>query len=454
MTQPKLRDYQVTGVEFLQQVGRAGLFDEAGIGKTPQALCASEGRTLIVASPLLLDQWFEERTIWAPDLDLTGVSYHSLNLRERTDRGGNRVLDVPKLQYAGHYDTVILDEIHNIKERTTTWTKAIQKLDYDRLYLLSGTPIPNWAHELYIPLKMLHPPKDKQFSSYWRWIRTWFQTWNPQWGGVQIQNLLACDRSCDKIKPYCHHWTDFQIGNHLDQLTIRRERDDVLTELPEVQRQLLWLDMTSQQRKVYKQLKKDFVVWLEETDDQIVTMSQGALATKLYKLTTGISTELEEWPLSGSCKLQALDSKLIERKGQPTVIFTYFRNTAIASAKLAVRHSPTSLIHGGVPQAERARTLADWKAGKTDTLIGTLATIREGLNLQRADYCIFVEHSPRPSDNDQAVNRLNRLGQTRPVTVLDLATRDSMDEYLRKKLSKKRVHQVAAIPKSEWVNLV
>ena len=76
-------------------------------------------------------------------------------------------------------------------------------------------------------------------------------------------------------------------------------------------------------------------------------------------------------------------------------------------------------IHGLVAKKDREQFVEEFKTGKIDVLVGSLETIAEGLNLQVSDCAIFVEKSYKPSRNTQAEWRVNRLGQTRPVTILN-----------------------------------
>lgn len=404
-----------------------------GLGKTVQTLSAAQGRTLVVAPAVLLDQWQTEAQKWAPNLDLTTVSYHSLVGREKTDRGGTRMTNRLADPYATRWDTVIFDEAHHLKNRTTTWVEAVlyaNRRDWtSNLWLLSGTPIPNWAHELYVPLRLLHPHNDPRYTSYWRWVRHWFSTWKPPYavGATEIGKLKK-DWS----------WEQFREGNDLNELVLRRLRDDVLDELPPVTQTVLWLDMTPTQRRAYNSMRKEFFAYLEDTGQVEIALTSGAQTTNLYKLTTGLPALDPTAKTSGSNKLSALDDILRDRGGESTVVFTWFRHSAQAAARVAKRHGPTAIIHGGVGETKRAEIVQRFQAGEISTLVGTLSVLREGLNLQRADVAVMLEHSHRPIDNAQAVRRIDRIGQTRPVTIIHLATKDSLDEHLRRRLRDKR----------------
>jgi SNF2 family DNA or RNA helicase len=89
--------------------------------------------------------------------------------------------------------------------------------------------------------------------------------------------------------------------------------------------------------------------------------------------------------------------------------------------------------------------VTDFQAGKLDVLVGSLETISEGLTLTAADLVIYVEHSWKPSRNEQALRRIHRLGQTRPVTALDYVTPGTVDEGKRELLATKTDRQMRTL---------
>ena len=430
----KQKPFQRAGTDWLRHHPRALLADEPGLGKTNQALLAAEGRTLIVAPARLSGVWEDEIAKWNPDIDPVWVSYSSLCEKRRTNDGRLRTLSIPRPAYKEKWDTVILDEAHNVKNRKAFWTIAIEKvtLQSDRMVMLTGTPIPNWSYELFIPLKLMHPG-DRRFTSYWRWVETWFVSWEPMWGGRMIRGLKKGIT-----------WDQFHAGNDLDKMMLRRLRDDVLADLPPLTEQTIEVGMVPAQRRAYEQLKKEYHAWVEEAQTEISVWNDGGRAVKLAKLTTGLDAELPGMRASG--KLDAVDELLEEREGSPVVLFCYYRNTATALAARARKQGrKVAVIMGGVPQAERNEIARKFQRGGIDVLVGTLDTISEGITLTRSATCILVEHSWRPSTNEQAMYRLLRIGQTLPVTVIHLITKNSLDQRMMRELNKKTDHQVRAL---------
>lgn len=420
------RAFQKIGTDFLIDQKRAILGDDPGLGKTNQCILAAQGRTLIIAPAMLRRVWLDEIEKWRPGLDATITSYNLLCQRAPDAQGHmSKVLAYPRSEYDLRWDTIICDEAHYLKARDTKWTKAVKRLaaKSDRIYLATGTPVPNWAHEIYMLLLLCHPG-DQRFTNYRRWLLHWFQTWNPPWGGLKIQGLK---------KRYI--WEQFAQGNDLDRCFLRRTREEATPDLPPLTEQTIRVEMTPAQRAFYNKLKKDYIA-TTPGGAVVSAWSDGGLHTKLAQATTGV--EILDPGAAPGGKLAALRDLFEDRRHIPLVVFTAFRETARQVQDLAhAEGRRCGRIDGSLSIPQRMLAVDQFKTGQIDTLVGTLGTISEGLTLTEADTCIFVERSWRPSRNEQAMRRLHRIGQTRPVTVIHLLTADSIDDRMTSILDKK-----------------
>lgn len=448
--------YQKDGIRWLRGLGdqtvdpgRGLLADEPGLGKSRQLLMAAEGRTLVVAPSMVLDGgvWTEEHQKWRPDLDLTTAPYSMLNSREKTGKGsGTRPTENLRPEYLGHWDTVILDESHYIKGRKTSWTKAVQKLETDQLFCATGTPIPNWAYELFTTLQLLYPSEaksGKKYGSYWRWAKLWFDCSPTQFSGGIPQVGEPLDDSDEG-------WARF----HADNLGVRflqRLRDDVLTDLPPMTVQDLYIPMLPAQRRIYNQLKKDYVAWTE-SGEELVAWSSGGLHVKLAQVCTGVELLDPSSPCSN--KLDVLAVRLHDQ-AQPSLVACAFKATARAAAvrALDVGRRP-AVIDGDTSSKDRKAAIEGYKAGRYDVLCATIETIAEGLTLTNADTVHMLERSYRPSKNEQVVRRVHRIGQLRPVTVLNYHSLDTVDQRSEKLLARKTDHQVKVLRAREFAALL
>jgi SNF2 family DNA or RNA helicase len=419
------RPYQRQGSQFLRDAQRAILADEPGLGKTNQLILASEGRTLVLSPALLRDVWSEEIAAWADDPErFTWSSYSSLCDRGPDAKGRlSKVLEVPRPEFKAKWDTIICDEAHYLKNRHTKWVKALAKVRSDRLFLGTGTPVPNWGFEIFQLLRFLYPG-DKRFTNWQRWRDEWFRSWKPPWGGTQIQGL--------------HRGVTWEVAATEWGLTgkwLRRVMDEVLGDLPPMTTQEIMVDMTSEQGKVYRSYKKDFLAELPHSGEEIATFDGGGQHGKLLQISTGL--ESLGFGDKASGKLDMLE-ELMRDRTHPTIVFCAYLNTVEAAvARLRGLGLEVGAVSSRYPLDTRRSEIANFREGKYNALVGTVGTMAEGVTLTRADTCIFVERSPRPDRNEQARRRIRRFGQERPTTSIDLITRDTVDEGLSKLLKEK-----------------
>ena len=116
--------------------------------------------------------------------------------------------------------------------------------------------------------------------------------------------------------------------------------------------------------------------------------------------------------------------------GERPVVWCWHREvTEIIAASLGVKP-----IHGGVATADRAALVAAFVAGETNALVASISAMGTGTDgIQHAtDFCIFVEESFTPAENEQAVARLDRMGQTKPVRVTRVISNSMIDAAVRR----------------------
>lgn len=467
---PPLYAYQAEGVARARAEGRLLLADEPGLGKTRQAIEAFDGgRVLVIAPRLILDSgtWSEEISRWADHPDLfTQAAYTELNHRVKTGTtsSSTRPTDDPRPEFLQDWDALILDEAHYIKGRATKWTLATQKIARraDALLALTGTPMPNWAHEVFTLLQAMYPddarPK-RRFGAYQRWLNEWFVRRTNPFSSVPgtelIGGLLACGNrpECKRRPPHdpCEHWFEFTESN-LGSRFLRRLRDDVLGDLPPLTEQVVEVPLDAAGRRIYRELKKE---WLAETESgaEYVVWSLGARNVALDRVTTSPwFLEPEGEPRGG--KLDRLRYDL-ENRSRPTLVLAHYQATVEACARIAENlGNRVGYVHGGVPSKVAGGAIRAFREGHLDVLVGSLETVAEGLTLTAADMAIFVEKSYKPSRNEQAMRRVHRIGQERPVTILDYVTPGTLDANKRRRLAEKSDQQMRMLTAAEFTAML
>lgn len=442
----------------MQEHPRTLLASEMGLGKSVQALLATEGRTLIISPAMSVHGgvWRNEIAKWVPwrEADIIVVPYTSL-----LARSGRNVEGHVKPEYAGPWDSIIMDEAHAIKNRKAKWAKPIEQLcrDAGSVRMLTGTPIKNFAPELFMLLRVLRPEDCKPrglLASYWRWVQTWFvvmetdiRTRNGVIKTTEINGLIAGDTP--------EAWEAFYDAN-LGSLLRRHLRDDVLPDLPPLTRQVIECPMTAAQAKAYRGLKKKFVA--EMPDGALkVAWNSGAKSTIIDRCATGLGIMDDgiSVPLDGeSGKLDVL-RELLDDRVRPTLVFGWFRQSVEAAAVVArAMGRRTAVIHGGTTPQTRGAIVDAFQGGHLDVLVGSLATMAESLTLTAADCVIMLETSWQPSKNEQAARRIHRMGQERACTLYDLVTPGTIDQHKRALLAAKTTQHESVLTYAQFAALL
>lgn len=458
--------HQRGDIEFITRHRRVLLANEPGCGKSRSAIeaTADAKRVLVVAPKMVIvgGTWRDEIRKWAPDPSVYTVApYTGLNAREKTGGSGNRPTHRVRPEFQGPWDAVIVDEAHYIKGRNTSWTWAVEQLTKpaDRVVLMTGTPIPNWANELFTSLRVLYPGearRNHKFGSFWRWAETWFDCSPTRFSGgnpVVGAELLKCGEFCHQYPTWdpCEHYKEFVRANLGDRC--RKVLRDTVLDLPPLTEMSIETPLTAAERKVYKQLAKDFCAQITDGGDMAVAWSTGALNVMLDQLTTSPWLLAPEGPARGG-KLDRLKHDLASRS-RPTLVLAHYRKSVEACAEVARSvGASVEYVHGGTNSRADAAAVERFKAGELDVLCASLETIAEGLTLTAADMVIFVETSFKPYRNQQAKYRVHRIGQTRPVTALNYVTPDTVDARKRVLLETKTDRQMRYLSQMDYAALL
>lgn len=464
MTKPALRKYQEENVDWLKRVGRGLLADEPGLGKSRSALEGFAGaeKVLIIAPNLVAETgvWHDEVEAWGDDdTEYRLATYHGLNARIKTKKGGTQPVKKLADEWRGikHWDAVILDEAHYIKNSDAKWTWAVKQISRrtDKMVLLTGTPIPNWAHESFMLLQMIYQEKayvGRELGSFWRWAEQWFDTepnpHNPR--GRLLGDLLGCTPKCSRRPPDspCKHYERFAAENFGDHY-MRHLRAENL-DLPPIHFTDTPTPLDRATRASYLELRRHFATDIGE--HEILAWSQGAKNVLLDKMTTSPWLLTKEGEPRGG-KLEYLRSDLA-RIDEPILVLAHYRDSVEAAARVANSVGRrAAYIHGGTTDLQNARIVRDFKAGRLDVLVGSLETLAEGLTLTVASTAIFLERSYKPSRNTQATYRIYRLGQDKACHIIRYLTPNSIDTGKEALLAVKNDHQMRVLTAADYLRV-
>lgn len=448
------RPYQLAGVEFLSERERAILGDDMGLGKTVQAILACEAvgadKVLIICPTSLKFNWQKEIYLWTgkPALVFDGnkgeqaiqifmmdsfnymvVSFDSLIDRkykqfnadgsQYVGEDGEPILRVVKgLQHSLRcpWDTIIIDEIHNIRNHKSSSYKAVYSVvnasKSKRVYALTGTPILNRVSDIYTTLSILW---SRQYTSYWAFVNKYCNVYEGTWGKVIEQDAKKAAN----------------LGDVLSTKMLRRTKAEVLTELPPKQVVQLWVKLEGKQAEQYAQMEQELLLELQN-DTLYVNLT---IAQINYLKQIAVSTELVDESGIAGAKLEVLKELLEELGDKPVVILTQFKKAAKQLVKLL--KSRARLYCGDTPPDERQQIVDDFQAGRFQYFVGTTKAAYQGITLTAADTIIFIDKWWTPAINIQAQDRLHRIGQQNTVTVYELLAVDTIEEDIEQILQRK-----------------
>ena len=423
-----LRNYQKEGVKwisYLYENNMGGcLADDMGLGKTLQTITmlakvyaknAQEQPSLIVMPRSLLFNWQDELKKFAPQL--TSYVYYGTQRNISEAMGCQLILityalvrnDIEELRKRQfHY--VILDESQNIKNLAAQATQAVMLLNGTHRLALSGTPIENNLTELYSLFRFLNPAMLGSADEFNR------------------QYAYPIQRDGDKEATE-------SLRRKIFPFMLRRLKKDVLKELPDRMEQTLYVEMDDDHRRFYEQ-RRTYYQQLVGTsiDEQGIEKSQMVMFQALSELRriSSVPESLSDGTVS-SPKIPLLCESIEEAVagGHKVVVFFNF----IAGIELV----GDRLTEMGIDYATMTGSTHDRRAvierfqqdPNCRALLMTLKTGGVGLNLTVADTVYIFEPWWNKAAEEQAINRLHRIGQKAKVMSYALITRDTIEEKIR-----------------------
>jgi len=240
-----------------------------------------------------------------------------------------------------------------------------------------------------------------------------------------------------------------ELQNLLSPFLLRRVKSEVMAHLPQKTEVLLYTGMSDIQKKYYK------AILMKDLD--AFNSPGGSMKTRLMNilmqlrkcvnhpyLFDGVEPEpfeLGEHLVDASGKLQVIDQLLVflKARGHKVLMFSQMaRMLDIIQDYLGYRGYSYERLDGSVRGEERYLAIQNFNETE-ETFIFLLSTRAggQGLNLMSADTVIFVDNDFNPQNDLQAAARAHRIGQTRPVKVIRLVARSTVEEIVLKRADDK-----------------
>ena len=420
----KLMNFQKEGLDFLlKSSGNALLADEMGLGKTVQTLSyvSTEKQTfpvLIVAPLVTLNNWEREIEKFLKKKSRNGRILESESPSVTLIRTGkSKELPITDI-YVINYElllkrsddlekvgirTIVCDEVHNLRSKTTQKYKAVKKLaalpTVQYRIGLSGTPIYNRGSEIWPIIDILKPGllgSFKEFCEYFCYV-------NDKGKAIVLENKRASLRN--------------ELQKHV---MLRRKKADVLKELKDKVR--------------YKEvIASDTEFYLEELDKiwKKLEAEQKEAQTEFSKSASYHRAIQSERQIAGVAKLPHVINfvKNIMEIEESVVVCCHHKVIHKLLHESLQEFSPVSII-GGQSDALRQDQIDKFQKGESKLMIAGIRAGNVGINLTRAKYVIFAELDWSPAIHRQAEDRLHRIGQKNTVFAYYLIGNGTLDDHV------------------------
>lgn len=426
-----LRHYQEAGVDWLNFMRRARLgallADDMGLGKTLQALCAVQGRTLVVAPTSVLFNWIDEiethrpglshslyhgpRRKLVPDTDITLTSYAVLRL-------DSAILNEVE------WDCVVLDEAQTIKNPNSQVARAAYSLRSRFRVALTGTPVENRLDDLWSQFHFLNPGLLGPLRVFQDQMARPIADGEPG----------AAERLRERLKPF----------------VLRRMKHDVAPELPPRTQVVLHVELNETEREVYDAVRaasQQRVVETLKTGGNMLAALEALLRLRQAACHAGL---VPGQTAESSSKIELLVDRLEQAvaDGHKALVFSQW-TSLLDRVEPALRDVDIGFERLDGSTRDRGGVVARFQSDSgPPVMLISLRAGGTGLNLTAADHVFLLDPWWNPAVEDQAADRTHRIGQDKPVVIHRLVAAGTVEERILELQASKRALSEAALGES------
>jgi SNF2 family DNA or RNA helicase len=329
------------------------------------------------------------------------ISYDMLVPKVKTMKKSGKVVrsgyDIAQFDKVG-IKTIILDECQQIKNADSSRTQMVRRVAKGRKVIaLSGTPWNNRGSELFPVLNMMDPIKFNSAEGFKHdWVETFWQGNTLKEGGIKY------------IKRFREHTKD---------LLIRRERTEVMSELPLVNRTKLNVVLDQTQESIYDAAVEDFVRWYEDHVEELTGMAIIAAMQKMRHLVAlakipATQEYIEEF-------VEDTDRKIVvfaHHKDVQSILYEEFKEKYGKDLKdkdgeIIRKAIPVLRIIADMNGHERNEAALKFNESPRAIMVASQLASGEGLNLQTCSDCVMHERQWNPGREEQCEGRFIRIGQ-------------------------------------------
>ena len=421
-----LRDYQKEGYIWLHTLKDYGfngiLADDMGLGKTLQIITLLDSLetkrpSLVVCPSSLIYNWEDEVHKFSKKLPVTCIT-GNMQTRSELIKEIKQGLYVTSYDYMRRdfelyqeieFEYVILDEAQYIKNQKTKNAQSVKTLKTRHKLALTGTPIENSLAELWSIFDFLMPQ----------------YLFNYHYFQKQYENDIVKNSDEEKTK---------QLKKLVTPFILRRNKKEVLTELPDKIEQNMILPFNDEEEKLY-------VANLAKVNEELQQLYdiEGSDKLQILKMLTRLRQLCLEPRLvydninQPSSKLKACMEliKTMQENKQKVLLFSSFTSVLDLIAEECQKAGITYyMLTGSTNKEDRKELVSRFQKDDTTLFLISLKAGGTGLNLTSAEAVIHFDPWWNVSAQNQATDRAYRIGQKNNVQVFNLVMKDSVEEKI------------------------
>ena len=453
-----LYGYQEEGMLHLCFGRRVLLADDMGLGKTIEAIAASAllrqlrdiKKVLIVTPASLKHQWAREIRRFT-SLPVQVIEGNPI-LRRKLYRDPQffNIINYELARYdekeisQHHFDLVILDEAQRIKNWRTKTADRVKRLLSSHAFVLTGTPLENRLDELYSVFQFIDPTI---LGPLWRFNQRYYEVERRPSGSYKVLGYKNLDELRHRIAPY----------------VLRRVRDQVLLDLPERIDSNFFVEMTKPQLDAYGEYEHKVARLMAQAKRRPLTPEEHQLLlgflVKMRLICNALALHDPEIKPKDrektSPKLRELREILAEEvvgNGHKAIIFSQW-STMLAFTEPVLEKLNIGWVKltGDVPSKNRGMLVDRFFEDPECKIFLSTDAGGVGLNLQAGSMVINLDLPWNPAVLDQRIGRAHRHGQKRPVNVVNLIAKGTIEERILDTLAAKRTVFDAALNEDSTV---
>jgi len=432
----ELYPYQEEAVLKAASAGRFIIADDMGLGKTIQSIAVAEllkdlmgiEKVMIICPTSLKYQWETEIQKFTKSNSKVIEGAQFLRAEQYNEKefynivSYNAAVNDIEIINKVRPDLIILDEAQRIKNWKTKTAQSIKQLDSTYCLVLTGTPLENKLEELHSLVEFVDKYKMGLLAKF------------------LFDHQITDDSG--KVTGY----KDLnKIGKSIESICIRRTKREVLKQLPPRIDKTLMVAVTQKQldyhNEFYDNVCKLVNKWrrfgfLNEKDRQMLMIDLNRMrmvsdSTYILDQVTRHDTKIAE--------LRNTLEEIFQNKEDKVVIFSQWeRMTRLVSMELEKMGIKYEYLHGGIPALARKDLITNFKNDPECRVFLSTDAGSVGLNLQSASVVINMDCPWNPAVLEQRIGRIHRLGQEKPVTIINFISKGTIEERMLGLLSFKK----------------